>query len=174
MIAVLGTLGGVALGFFLNFYWQKRRDEELLTKKRRAIESELRTNASLMPQKIDLLQKIKNELQKGKLLRGSSVRFPAHCYTNYIGEVSVSLTDRQRENLVVIYETLRIVDKFMDNLFSEYIELYKSKALPGFGKSYTGDLASLIDECWLAKKLIEEYLAGKPRKIAWDELPQWE
>lgn len=79
MIAVLGTLVGVALGFFLNFYWQKRRDEELLTKKRRAIERELHTNASLMPQKIDLLQKIRNELQKGKLLRGSSVRFPAHC-----------------------------------------------------------------------------------------------
>ena len=174
MIAVLGTLVGVALGFFLNFYWQKRRDEELLTKKRRAIERELHTNASLMPQKIDVLQKIRNELQKGKLLRGSSVRFPAHCYTNYIGEVSVLLTDGQRENLVVIYETLRIVDEFMDKLFSEYVEIYKSKALPDFRESYMGDLTSLIDGCSLVKELIEEYLAGKPRKIAWDELRQWE
>jgi len=174
MIAVVGTLGGVALGFFLNFFLEIKRDRALLTKKRRAIEGELRTNTGMLPQKRDLLLKIQSELRKGKLLRGSSVHFPAYCYSNYIGEVSVSLTDRQRENLVVIYDTLRIIDEYMDRLFSEYIEMHKSKVIPSFREGYIGEIGNLVDECTLAETLIEEYLAGKPRKIAWDELPQWQ
>ncbi len=51
--------------------------------------------------------KIQCRLRKGKFLHGSSVRFPTYCYLDYIGEVSVLLTSVQRENVVIIYETLR-------------------------------------------------------------------
>ena len=176
MMAVLDTLGGafggVVLGFFLQFFSQKRRDEALLIKKRVAIESELGTNAVLIPQKKDLLLKIESELRKGKLLRGSSVRFPAYCYLDYIGEVSVSLTSRQRENLVIIYETLRIINEYMDNLHAEYMEMKQSAIVPSFRKSYIGEIGDLVDQCSLVETLIKKYLAGKPMKIAWDQLPQ--
>jgi len=172
MLAVLGTLGGVALGFFLQFLYQKKRDEALLKKKRAAIESELGTNAVLIPQKKDLLLKIQSKLRKGKLLRGSSVRFPAYCYLEYIGEVSVSLTSVQRENLVIIYETLRIIDEYMDNLHSEYMKMKQSAVVPNFRKSYIGEIGDLVDQCSLAETLISKYLAGEPMKIAWDKLPQ--
>jgi len=169
---VVGTLAGVVVGFVLKSFSERRRDEALLKKKRRAIESELRTNVVLIPQKRDLLLKIQSQLRKGKLLRGSSVHFPTYCYMNYIGEVSVSLTDRQRENLVIIYDTLRIIDEYMDRLFSEYVEMHKSKALPNFRKGYIREIGDLIEECSLTETLIKDFLAGKPRKIAWDELPQ--
>lgn len=172
MIAVLGTLVGVALGFFLQFLYQKRRDEALLKKKRAAIESELGTNAALIPQKRKLLVDIQSNLCKGELLRGSSVHFPAYCYLGYIGEVSVSLTSRQRENLVVIYETLRIIDEYMDHLHSEYMEMKRSGVVPNFRRSYIGEIGDLVYECSLTEMLIEKYLAGKPQKIAWDKLPQ--
>ena len=176
MMAVLGTLGGafggVVLGFFLQFLYQKRRDEALLTKKRVAIESELRTNAVLIPQKKDLLLKIQSKLRKSELLRGSSVRFPAYCYLDHIGEVSVSLTSRQRENLVIIYETLRIIDEYMDHLHSEYMEMKQSANVPNFRRSYIGEIGDLVDQCSLAETLIEKYLAGEPVRIAWDQLPQ--
>ena len=176
MIAVLGTLGGafggVVFGFFLQSFSQKRRDEALLIKKRVAIESELGTNAVLIPQKKDLLLKIQSELRKGKLLRGSSVRFPAYCYLDYIGEVSVSLTSRQRENLVIIYETLRIIDEYMDHLHSEYMKMKQSAIVPSLRESYIGEIWDLVDQCSLAKTLISKYLAGEPIKIAWDKLPQ--
>ncbi len=68
MLAILGTLGGVALGFFLQMLYQKIRDEALLTKKREAIESELDTNAALIPEKKTLLLKIQSGLRKGDLL----------------------------------------------------------------------------------------------------------
>ena len=176
MMTVLGTLGGafggVVLGFFLQFLYQKRRDEALLTKKRVAIESELCTNAALIPQKKDLLLKIQSKLRKGKLLRGSSVRFPAYCYLDYIGEVSVLLTSRQRENLVIIYETLRIIDEYMDHLHSEYMEMKQSAIVPNFRKRYIGEIGDLVDQCSLAETLIEKCLAGEPVRIAWDQLPQ--
>ena len=172
MIAVLGTLGGVALGFFLQFFFQKRRDEALLIKKRVAIESELGTNAALIPQKKDLLLNIQSKLRKGKLLRGSSVRLPAYCYLNYIGEVSVSLTNRQRENLVIIYETLRIIDDYMDHLHAEYLEMKQSVIGSSFHKSYIGEIGDLVDQCSLVEILIKKYLAGKPMKITWGQLPQ--
>ncbi len=174
MIAVLGTLVGVALGFFLQSLSQKRRNKALLTKKCAAIKSELGTNAALIPERKTSLLEIQCGLRKGNLLRSSIVRFPMYCYLEYIGEVSVSLTSRQRENLVVIYETLRIIDEYMDRLFSEYIEMHKSKVIPSFREGYIGEIGNLVDECTLADTLIEEYLAGKPRKIAWDELPQWQ
>ncbi len=172
MIAVLGTLGGVALGFFLQFLHQKRRDEALIIKKCAAIESELGTNAILIPQKKKLLMDIQNNLCKGKLLRGSSVHFPAYCYLGYIGEVIVSLTSRQRENLVIIYETLRIIDEYMDQLHSEYMKMKQNANVPDFRESYIGELGDLVKECSLAETLISKYLAGKPEKIAWNELPQ--
>lgn len=173
MIAVLGTLGGVALGFFLQFLYQERRDKALLIKKRVAIESELRTNATLIPQKKDLLLKIKCRLRKGKLLRGSSVRFPANCYADYVGEVSVSLTSIERENLVIIYETLRIIDEYMDNFHSEYMDIMKKcVGVISFRDTYIGEIEDLVDQCSLAELLISKYLAGKPMKIAWDQLPQ--
>jgi len=176
MIAVLGTLGGafggVALGFFLQFLYQKRRDEALLIKKRVAIESELGTNAALIPQKKALLLEIQSKLCEGELLRGLSVHLPAYCYLGYIGEVSVSLTSRQRENLVIIYETLRIINEYMDNLHAEYMEMKQSAIVPSFSKSYIGEIGDLVDQCSLVETLIKEYLAGKPMKIAWDQLPQ--
>lgn len=172
MMTVIGTLGGVVIGFFLQFFHQRGRDRALLTKKRRAIESELRTNAGMIPQKKDLLLKIQSELRKGKLLRGSSVRFPAYCYLDYIGEVSVLLTSRQRENLVIIYETLRIIDEYMDHLYSEYMEMKQSAIVPNFHKRYIGEIGDLVDQCSLAETLTEKYLAGEPVRIAWDQLPQ--
>ncbi len=171
VITALVTLGAVAFGFYLGSLVERRK----VTRKRKAINAELRTNEVLIPQKIDLLQKIVKELKHKKLLRSKSPRFPAYCYTNYIGDVSELLTNIERENLVIIYETFRIIDDFMDNLFSEYVKMYQSdKPLPDFQKSYIGDLKSLIKECELAKRLIEAYLKGKPIKIAWEDLPQWE
>lgn len=188
MIAVLGTLGGalggVALSFVLQFFYQKRRDEglaireraadeALLEKKREAIENELSTNAALLPQKKDLLLKIQKLLCQGKLLRSPSVRFPAYCYSNYIGEVTTSLTSRQRENLVIIYETLRIIDEYMDNFHSEYMDIMKKcVGVISFRGTYIGEIKDLVDQCSLAELLINKYLAGKPIKIAWDQLPQ--
>lgn len=187
MIAVLGTLGGalggVALSFLLQFFYQKGRDEALMIKKRaadealleekrEAIESELGTNAALLPQKKDLLLNIQSMLSKGQLLRSPSVRFPAHCYLGYIGEVTVSLTTRQRENLVIIYETLRIIDEYMDHLFSDYMEMKRSGDVPNFRETYIGEIGDLADECSLVETLISKYLAGKPVKIKWDKWPQ--
>lgn len=188
MIAVLGTLGGalggVALSFVLQFFYQKRRDEglaireraadeALLEKKREAIENELSTNAALLPQKKDLLLKIQKLLCQGKLLRSPSVCFPAYCYSNYIGEVTTSLTSRQRENLVIIYETLRIIDEYMDNFHSEYMDIMKKcVGVISFRGTYIGEIKDLQDQCSLAELLINKYLAGKPIKIAWDQLPQ--
>ena len=82
------------------------------------------------------------------------------------------MTSRQRENLVIIYETLRIIDEYMDHLHSEYMEMKRHANVPNFRKSYIGELGGLVKECSLAETLIEKYLAGEPKKIAWDKLPQ--
>ena len=172
MLAVLGTLGGVALGFFLQSLSQKKKDEALLTKKRAAIEGELGTNGALIPQKKELLLKIQRKLRKGEIFRAPSIRFPAYCYRDYIGEVSVLLTSVQRENLVVIYETLRILDEYMDHFHSEYLEVSQSKIFSDIDETYIGEIGDLVDQFSLVETLISKYLADEPMKIPWDKLPR--
>jgi len=166
---VIATIGGVVIGFFLSVVWEIIKENLSLRQKRKAIEHELRTNLGLIPQKIDILQQIIKSLNNKKLLPGTSGHHATYIYDTYISEVSMTLTEDQRDVLHIIYESLKQADKFLDNLYKEFIEIVSSKLLDHPFQDYAGMCNDLIARYKLVQDLINEYLEGKPRKISWNE-----
>lgn len=162
------ALVGVVIGFLLSVIWEIIREKLSIRKKRKAIENELRTNLGLIPQKIEHLNNLKDSLNKQRLLPSQNVHCTTYLYDLYIGDAGSCLSEDERGNLNVIYESIKVVDKFLDNVFKEFIGFKASQQLPEPFKAYAGMCEELIERCHLIQDLIREYLCGKPRKIAWD------
>ena len=159
---------GVIVGFLLSVFWEIGKNIYSLCKKRSAIESELRTNLGLLPQIIDILEQARDSFIHESVLPTHSVHFKTYAYNLYIGDVAPDLSAIQRENLHIINEKFRVVDNFLDNFFKEFLELRASGQLDDPFDAYKGMCEDLIANSNLLKELIDEYLAGNPRKVTWD------
>jgi len=158
---IVGFLLSTVRGFFEN-RWS-------LYKKRKAIKSELQTNKGLIPQKIDILEQAKNSLEMKKLLPTTSVHFQTYLYDSYIGEVGPSFCVLNRENLHIIYETLKGTDISLDNFYKEFLELRASQQLDDSFQTYINMFEDIIDSLTRTKGLIDDYLSGNPRIVTWKE-----
>jgi len=164
------ALLGVVLGFGLNALWQILRDGMGRRRRTRSIEAELRTNLGLLPQKIKHLQNAQRALDNRKLLAGDSVHFATYLYDTHIGEVAQHLSSTQREVLHVVYQSMRVVDTFLDDLVSDFVQKRSSGQLAKPFKAYAGMCAEMADRCRLVSTMISEYLAGEPREVTWDNI----
>lgn len=108
-------------------------------------------------------------MNKKKLLPSASVHHATYIYDKHIHEVIPSLTAKERDVLHVIYENMKHIDKFLDNLYREFIEFSYSVQLYDPFQAYAGMCQDLIEVYHLTQNLIEEYLQGKPREISWNE-----
>lgn len=171
------SLIGVVIGALLSmwiFLWKERRN---FINKKKAIENELKTNLGLLPQKIDTLQLIKENLKEEKILKGDSVSYSNKLYNSYIGDVGYKIKDLERENLHIIYGNLQQVDKFLNEFYTEIqTELNKEKySKEKYSKEivynyYFSLCNEMIRNCLIVEELIENYLKGKPEKeVTWDE-----
>lgn len=158
----------VIVGFLLSRLWEIGSSIYSFHKKKKAIESELRTNLGLLPQKIDILEKLKNSLENEKLLPTPSVHHQTYLYYLYIGDVGPSLTGLQRENLHIIYESLNVIDNFLDNIFREFIELSATGLISEPFDAYKYMCEDLINRSSIIKELIKGFLENKPTKVTWD------
>ncbi|MDI6839561.1 MAG: hypothetical protein QMD71_01690 [bacterium] len=111
---------------------------------------------------------MKEALNKQRLLPSQNVSCITYLYDLYIGDVGPRLSEDERGSLNVIYGSIKVVDKFLENIFRELIEVKASEQLPEPFKAYAVMCEELIERCHLIQDLIKEYLEGKPRKIAWD------
>jgi len=163
------ALSGVIVGFLLSALWEIIKNKLSIHRKRKAIESELRTNLGLIPQKIDLLNKVKTSLDQETVLPSYTVHYTTYLNDHYIGNVGPHLTEDQRSCLHVIYESMKFVDRFLDSLFRDFIEFRSSGQLSEPFKAFSGMCEDLIERSNLTQEMIKEYLMGKPRKVIWDE-----
>jgi len=164
------ALIGVTLGFTLNVLWQFFRSLINRRRKQKSIESEIGTNKGLIPQKIDHLKNIQHALEDKEIIPGDNVHFSSYLYDNHIGEIGQFLSTDQREVLHVIYGSMKIVDRFLDNLFSNFIEAKSSGQFQQPFSAYSIMCSGLIERCQLIEKFIEEYLNGEYRKVTWENL----
>ena len=164
------ALIGVILGFSLNALWQYFRSLINRRRKRKSIESELGTNKGLIPQKIDHLKSIQRALEKKEIIPGDNVHFSTYLYDNHIGEIGQFLSTDQREVLHVIFGSMKIVDRFLDNIFSSFIDANSSGQFQSPFSTYSIMCSGLIERCLLVEKMISEYLEGEYRKVTWENL----
>jgi len=164
------ALIGVTLGFSLNVLWQYLRSLITRRRKRKSIESELGTNNGLVPQKIDHLKNIQQALENKEIIPGDNVHFSTYLYDNHIGEIGQFLSVEQREVLHVIYGSMKIVDRFLDNVFPSFIDANSSGQFQSTFSTYSIMCGSLIERCILIEKMISEYLLGEYRKVTWENL----
>jgi len=164
------ALLGVVLGFGLNALWQILRDALGRRRRRQSIEAELRTNLGLLPQKIEHLQNARRALNKRKLLAGDNVHFATYLYDTHIGEVAQHLSSAQREVLHVVYQSMRVVDRVLDDLVSSFVQTRSSGQLSKPFEAYAGMCAEMADRCELVSAMVKEYLAGEPRQVTWNNI----
>ena len=164
------ALVGVILGFFLNALWQLAREVSIRRRKRRSIEAELRTNLGLLPQKIDHLSNIQRALDHQQILPGDNVHFATQLYDTHIGVVAQRLTSDQREVLHIVYESMKVVDRFLDRLFPDFVQSRSSGQLAKPFEAFSSMCGGMRNRCELVKTMIEEYLAGHPRAVTWEGL----
>ena len=164
------ALMGVTLGFTLNVIWQYLRSLINRRRKRKSIESELGTNKGLIPQKIDHLKKIQEALENKEILPGDTVHFSSYLYDNHIGEIGQFLSTDQREVLHVIYGSLKIADRFLENFLSNFFEARSSHQFVSPFSTYSIMCSDLVERCQLIEEMIYEYLNGEYRKVTWENL----
>lgn len=99
----------------------------------------------------------------------TSVHFQTYLYNSYIGEVGTSLSACNRENLHIIYGTLKGIDISLDNFYREFLELSASGQLDDPFRTYINMFDDNIDSLTRTKGLIDDYLSGNPRVVTWKE-----
>jgi len=86
----------VIVGFLLSTLWEIIKNKYSICTKRKSIQSELKTNRGLIPQKIDILNQAKSSLANKRLLPTTSVHFQTYLYDSYIAEEGLSLSACKR------------------------------------------------------------------------------
>ena len=173
LLPIIGTVSGAIIGAIAGFLLLAKheiaKDKQSNERKKGAIRSELNTNLGLIPQKIDHLENLKKSLEEEKILPSQNVHCTTYLYDIYIGDIGGQLSKNERENLHVIYESMKVIDKFLDDVFIQFIDLRVSGQLSEPFESYIGMCDGLIKRCDLIQDLIKEYLNGNPRKITDDK-----
>ncbi|MEA2088707.1 MAG: hypothetical protein U9O55_02615 [Patescibacteria group bacterium] len=164
-LPIIGTLIGVIVGFLLSIVYEIVKNKLSVKRKKRAIRNELNTNLGLIPQKIEHIKSLKKTLERQKILPCQNVHCTTYLYDFYIGDIGIQLTKDERENLHVIYESIRVVDKFLDDVFIQFINFRMSGQISKPFEFYIGMCEELINRCNLVQNLIKEYLDGNLRKI---------
>jgi hypothetical protein len=168
-LLIIGTVIGAVTGFLLLAGYEIIKDNQSNKKKKNAIGNELNTNLGLISQKIDHLKNLKESLKEEKILPSQNVHCTTYLYDIYIGDIGGQLSKDERENLHVIYESMKVVDKFLDDMFIQFINLRMSGQLSEPFETYIGMCDGLIKRCNLIQNIIKEYLDGNPRKITDDK-----
>ena len=165
LLSIIGVLLGVIIGFLLSVIYEIVKDKQSSKKKKNVIRNELNTNLGFIPQKIDHLENLKKSLEEKTILPSQNVHCTTYLYDIYIGDIGGQLSKNERESLHVIYESMKVVDKFLDDVFVQFINLRMSEQLAEPFETYIGMCDGLINRCNLIQDLIKEYLNGNPRKI---------
>lgn len=169
LLLIIGTVTGAVVGFLLLAGYEIVKDKQSNKRKKDAIRSELNTNLGLISQKIDHLKNLKESLKKEKILPGQNVHCTTYLYDIYIGDIGGQLSKDERENLHVIYESMKVIDKFLDDVFIQFINLRMSEQLSEPFGAYIEMCNGLIKRCNLIQDMIKECLSDNPRKITGDK-----
>ena len=157
------TLYGIFIGFLLAegsrviWLWYRRRQAV------NAIEDELALNVRMLPQRLDVLRQMKEEIPKKRILPGSGVMFSTRAYEEHLHETFPKLKAIERDNLHVIYGYFRGTNEFMSSFESRIKrDLVEWRNESEVWRTYESWLGEFMQSLNLAKSLTEKFMAGEP------------
>ena len=168
MTELLIAIVCLILGHFLTIFWQKLEKKKDREEKLKQINAELESNYHEIHQKKDHLKKIIANLNKNKILPGTSVEFVDVYYTNYHKELIPHISTLEKNSLHVIYNRLKIVDKKMDSFEEDILKFLSLKTYENYEKIFSMFINRMNDLLFILEsneKLIKEHLAKKPRDV---------
>lgn len=159
------TILGVVLGFCLGELTAVLKDIRSRRKIMRSLKDELQSNVSIIAQKQDIIDKMIGALQNKQILEGQSLHAASLIYDVHLPLISKLLTPIQRDNLHVIYESLKVIDKFLDEFEKNTKEDIDRQIMPDPWGTYQGKLGDLREKYNTLRSLIADYLNNKPRDV---------
>lgn len=159
------TILGVVLGFGLGELTAVVKDIRSRRKIMRSLKDELQSNVFIIAQKQDIIDKMISALQNKQILEGQSLHAASLIYDVHLPLISNILTPIQRDNLHVIYESLKVIDKFLDEFEKNIKEDIDRQIMPDPWGAYQGKLGDLVDQYNKHSSLIADYLNNKPRDV---------
>ena len=153
---------GIILGFVLSQYAMSWREFWSRKRAKKLILEELSANLALIPQKIDLVNKIRTALIKKELLSGESVPFITRAYDRFVLDAFFQLSTIQRDSLHVIYERMKQVNSYLPRFESELLNHLNLKIVNDPFAMYITRMDEILNSLGIVERLIEKYLEGKP------------
>ena len=165
IVAVVGSLLGVASGFALGewsrVFREKRQAERLIA----ALIDELEANRFGIPPKQDIIRQMIEALISGNYLPGKSIPPLTVIYDNHYPAIAKNLSPIERDNIHFIYHSLKSGDETMKQFEQTFKEDLESGVLENPFDAHTVKLKSLHERYEVAYRLISAYLRGEPRDI---------
>jgi hypothetical protein len=149
--AFIGILG-VAVGFGLNFIYDRWKDRDARKKLLRALKFELESNLSMLPRKLEVVKQSQQNVKEGIVGMIEGVPFMRATYEGNLSEISSIVSLEDRNILHHIYWRFNLIDQGMSNrrpVSSTAGYLAILEALKDYSKLFLE-----------TEKLITAYLAG--------------
>jgi len=153
---------GVILGFFLSQLattWRERRKAKRAVK---LIMEELRANLAVLPQRRDVVSKVKIELDRKKVRPGQGVPFLTRSYDYNIHLAYPVLSPIERDNLHVVYERLKFVDSFLSSFEADLMKHLERKLVDNPYALYSIRMEEILENFRVVEDLISKHLKGEP------------
>src|SRR5438093_8846076 len=161
VVQALLTLLGVGLGWFLGVGWESLKRLSERKRMRILLRHELANNLYLLPQKRDTLKRMIEQLQRGEILPGDTVRFCTLAFTTHFATLASELPLLDRNSYHWLYENFRIIDLTMVN-FAERVIGCDPENRKLVLKSYEGKLRDLVGMSLLVEEHAFKHLNGDP------------
>lgn len=159
------ALVGVALGFLLGEGSRVIRHLIRVRRLKRMIRHEMASIRAQIPQKLDILRKMRDVLRSGGVLSGVSVSAIDTGFRQHGPELYPYLAPLERNCLHVIYGRLSVADRLMDSFESDLVRANAEGIIDDPFMAYSHRLQELEESYQVVSSLIDGYLAGKPTDV---------
>jgi hypothetical protein len=155
-------LAGVLLGFALGAGWEYLRERKKRSRAKSFIRKELEANRTMIPQRIDLLTKMRQECTQARLLSGKGVGFMTAAFEQGMPVAYESFSILERDNLHFLYTYFNRTDEFMDTFIEDLTRMLETKGIKDPFRDYAKIIGDVIDNLKRTEELISRFLEGSP------------
>lgn len=159
--SILGIIIGFCLGEGSRYIRYKLRIKNL----KKLIKDELRALESQIPDKRKIIKDIIQSIKNDELLPGSSVGLVNTGYKSYFGELYEHLTFKQRNCLHYIYETLDVMENYLNNFENDLQNAHNEGILKSPNKAFISKSKDILQSLDKVENLIDSYLENNPIDI---------
>jgi len=158
----VAALVGVVLGFGLGAGWEFIREWRKETRAKAHIQKELEANRTMIPQRIDLLTKMRKECEEARILSGKGVGFMTRSFDQGMPLAYERFSILERDNLHFLYSYFRRTDEFMDTFVEQLTRMLQTEGIKDAYRDFARIIEDVIDNLKRTEDMIVRFRDGKP------------